>query len=88
MSGRTREANQARLVRCSAACGRLCWLAGALPVAADPEYVCKSCTELHEATASLPTCGAVDEVTGAVCSERGLHRRHMGDEVTWTGAAP
>ena len=44
MSGRTRAANQARLVRCSAGCGTLVWLAGALPVAGDAEFVCKACT--------------------------------------------
>lgn len=43
MSGQTREQNQARLVRCSAGCGALVWLAGALPTTADAEFVCPSC---------------------------------------------
>lgn len=50
MSGRTRVANQARLVRCSAGCGTLVWLAGALPCAADTEFVCQTCTARAEAT--------------------------------------
>lgn len=44
MSGRAREQNQARPVRCSANCGTLVWLKGALPVAADAEFVCAQCT--------------------------------------------
>jgi hypothetical protein len=43
MSGRTSEQNQARLVRCSAGCGTLVWLKGALPVAADADFVCPNC---------------------------------------------
>lgn len=43
MTGRTRERNQARLVRCSADCGTLVWLAGALPCATDAEFVCPTC---------------------------------------------
>lgn len=53
MSGRTRTRNQARLVRCSAGCGTLVWLKGALPVAADAEFVCATCT------GGCPTAGCV-----------------------------
>ncbi len=43
-AGPTRSANPARPVRCSAGCGTLVWLKGALPCAADTEFVCASCT--------------------------------------------
>lgn len=89
---RTRTANQARLVRCSAGCGRLVWLSGALPVAADLEYVCPSCTEFRAATGGLPVCGAVDSITEAVCTERGVHRQHVATyqdgEVRWAEPKP
>jgi hypothetical protein len=35
--------NEARLVRCSAGCGALVWLASALPVAGDATFVCPTC---------------------------------------------
>lgn len=41
----------ARLVRCSAGCGLLVWLAGALPVAGDATFVCETCTKAAEAEA-------------------------------------
>lgn len=41
--------NEARLVRCSAGCGVLVWLAGALPVASDATFVCRACTRAAEA---------------------------------------
>jgi hypothetical protein len=44
VSGPTRSANPCRLVRCSAGCGRLVWLAGALPVAGDATFVCSTCS--------------------------------------------
>jgi hypothetical protein len=56
MSSRTREQNQARLVRCSAGCGALVWLAGALPVAADTEFVCQSCTAAPNAIDCQHAC--------------------------------
>lgn len=40
----TRERNQARMVRCSAGCGALVWLASALPTTADAEFVCPTCS--------------------------------------------
>ncbi len=43
MSGPTRVANPARTVRCSAGCGTLVWFAGALPVAADDQFLCPRC---------------------------------------------
>lgn len=49
---RTREQNQARLVRCTAGCRRMVWLQGALPVAADTEYVCAPCTARAAARAA------------------------------------
>jgi hypothetical protein len=55
---RTREANQARLVRCSAGCGTLVWLKGALPTTADLSYVCDSCIaerQTDEPEAQRPT---------------------------------
>jgi hypothetical protein len=35
--------DEARLVRCTAGCGRLVWLKGALPSTADDTFVCSSC---------------------------------------------
>lgn len=52
--GTTRNANPARMVRCSGGCGVLVWLAGALPVAADADFVCRSCTATRAGEA-LPT---------------------------------
>lgn len=45
--GPTRNASPARLVRCSAGCGTLVWLAGALPTAADDDFECASCAAAH-----------------------------------------
>lgn len=45
MSPRRLARNEARLVRCSAGCGALVWLTGALPVAADATFVCDACTK-------------------------------------------
>ncbi len=93
MSGKTRERNQARLVRCSAGCGRLCWLAGALPTSADPAFVCASCraAEGEAEMAEMAVCGTVDEGTGAVCTRPGVHTRHAAIDqdvaVSWTEAA-
>lgn len=41
--GPTRSANPARLVRCSAGCRTLVWLAGALPTATDAHFICATC---------------------------------------------
>jgi hypothetical protein len=93
-SPRTRTANQARLVRCSAGCGTLVWLAGALPTTADLSYVCDRCVTARsaaEAESELALCGAVDEGTGAACTLRGEHSRHAHTgpdfEIQWVDRA-
>lgn len=47
--GKTREVNQARLVKCTAGCRRMVWLDGGLPTAADATFVCPSCTTARAA---------------------------------------
>jgi hypothetical protein len=42
--GATRTANPAHLVPCSAGCGALVWLAGALPTTADADALCSTCS--------------------------------------------
>lgn len=77
MSGQTRTENQARPVPCSAGCGTLVWLAGALPVAADADYVCPSCRAVWR-------CQAGHDWTGdraAAAAHEQLH--HEGAQVCW-----
>ncbi len=61
---KTREVNQARLVKCTAGCRRMIWLDGALPTAADASFVCESCTK---ARAALPPARrrALEAMAGA-----------------------
>lgn len=54
MSGPTRVANQARLVRCSAGCGTMVWLQGALPTTSDDSVVCSACATWR---CLVTTCG-------------------------------
>lgn len=79
MTGKApRTINQARLVRCSAGCGRLVWLAGALPVAVDATFVCPACT-------ADPYTSAMD-----LCDPDGVVRRgvmHLGTDYPCTGHA-
>ncbi len=81
-SPRTRTANQARLVRCSAGCGTNVWLAGALPTTADLSFVCDRCVakrKAAEAERELARCGAVDILSG---------RGAVGDEKSGTPQPP
>lgn len=84
MSGRTRVANQARLVRCSAGCGALVWLAGALPTTADAEFVCRSCTAARAGevapTWRCQACGWTGDKAGAGAHE---HQHHEGAQTCW-----
>lgn len=68
MSGRTRARNQARLVRCSAGCGTLVWLAGALPTASDATFICSPCIAGAEDTRDevLRPSWMEDPITGEV----------------------
>ena len=50
----TTAANPARLVRCSAGCGTLSWLAGALPVAGDTGFLCATCDPSGPITEARP----------------------------------
>lgn len=71
MSGRTRERNQAHLVRCSAGCGALVWLAGALPQTTDAAFVCQTCSAAAPAASdSTPSAGASVGAASGVPSER------------------
>ena len=84
MRGPTHNANPARLVKCSAGCGTLVWLAGALPVASDADFVCKSCTAAR-AGEVLPTwrcqaCEWAGSLEGAAIHE---HNRHEGAQTCW-----
>jgi len=58
--------SQARLVACTANCGRLVWLEGALPASSDLTYVCSDCA--HERLAEV-TAEAFGLSTSAAGSE-------------------
>lgn len=64
-------------MRCAADCGTHVWLAGALPVAADTEYVCPSCRATWR-------CQAGDGWTGTLVGAA-IHeaRHHEGAQTCW-----
>lgn len=77
MSPRRRSDNEARPVRCSANCGTLTWLKGALPVAADTEHLCSSCRATWRCQAGHDWTG---DRAGAAAHETA---HHEGAQTCW-----
>jgi hypothetical protein len=89
MTGPTRNANPARLVRCSAGCATMVWLAGALPTAADAGLVCASCTVVVAARVSGGLAGVRSGQVGpATTLSAAAHRADPPGSPVLTGAAP